>query len=183
MFYAGNYPFSVRILNAFDPKLKIEIHVRRYHHLNYFSDHKVLGNSHETIKGRIVIVEDIPPPGEGKLHKIKGGESSSFHMYYDDEYLEIQLIALDPTESQSYKISIGTKAKCLPSLQMNLPISGTFDLSRSNPYIANNPYYAGGSWEFPNETLSSTPNWKMTIKKFGPDPEDDDVIVGPDPPD
>ena len=34
-------------------------------------------------------------------------------------------------------------------------------------------------WEVPGQLNPDNKGWKLTIKKFGPDPQSDDVTVGP----
>jgi hypothetical protein len=172
MFYAGDYTFFVRICNTFDPCMEIDFTVERYHHLNYFSSEICKSEA------RVVVVKDIPTCKEKALHyKIVGGDSLSFPMYFTDEYLILSISGkLENLEKkkENYKISLGTKAKIYPG-SLGAPIPGTSCGNGSDDF---GNFYKGGAWSItPNQT-----DWAITIRKFGPDPEDDDVIIGPDPP-
>jgi hypothetical protein len=175
MFYAGDYQFNVRICNVFDPSFNITFNVERCHHLNYFS--RDLSSPGE----RVVVVKDVPDPGNGKLYQIEGGDSLTFPMYFEDESLTLSVSGDLNQLPNNYTISIGTTAKCYPSGGMKL-IDGTSAGTGQDPPPENGvpgqTYYKGGAWSIP----PSDTGWKLTIKKFGPDPEDDDVIIGPDPP-
>lgn len=177
MFMSGNYPLTVRVFNVFDPKSKVELNVKRYHHSCYYLQKQ----SHEDIpNSKVFVVENVPREGEEETYTIMGGSSLAFPMYFGDESL---VLSIDGTPQREYRIRAGAKAKCYTEVLGDpdelSPLGMGTEKNSNNEEI---DFYRGGSWEIDPLDDPKT-GWKLTIKKYGPDPEDDDVIVGEDPPD
>ncbi len=145
----GTYPFVVYVRNKFgDSDSGVKIQVKHHYHPNY-DDNKTLITS-----------EDI---------HIKYGETVCFPLFFLDESLDI---TLEGSLSSSYYIWAGVKARCYTAGM----VSPTYIPSPIGQKTDEDDElcYCGGTWEL----LSSDTAWTLTIKKYSPDPEDDDVIIG-----
>lgn len=163
MIISGNYPFTVRFLNSFDPALGISLQVARYQHKSYF---KKKENSQDPI---LYVIEDLAR--EEELYTIEGGMSLAFPMYYGDDRL---VLSIDGTPPDKYKISAGGKAKIYRGglLENMEPEEGTHLGKEKDDY---GDFYRGGTWNI----LPDPNGWTLEIRKYGPDPQDEDVTVGP----
>jgi len=185
MYLAGDYPFTVRIWNAFDPELELNFKVSRYQRRTYVKSAPKWESPKNHSKSMQVVIEGVPEYNTNPMeYTIKGGESLAFSMYFADEYL---VLSADYSLNHDYKISIGTKAVCFPSNSLGrsdgvglleeildplvgLPPGTEPDFSKKG--------YPGGTWTITPQKS----DWALIIKKYGPDPEEDDVVVGPDEP-
>ncbi len=165
MLLTGNYPFTIRIFNSLDPALGVDFLVKRRNHLSYFTKEK-------DSKGHLVMIEKLPEESEVKQYTIEGGESLAFPMYFGDESL---VLSSSGNIVQPFTISIGSKAKCIPNKVLGEPKYGEKHSGEKNK----EDFYTGGVWSITPEKEG----WALTIQKLGPDPEDEDVVTGPDEPD
>lgn len=182
----GNYPFTVRVFNFFDPALNIVLKIVRYHRQGYISNE-------EFSDGKHFIIKNLPAnEEEAEKHFLKGGESLAFPMFYNDDQLEISFDLENGKRSpDKYSISAGFKAKCFP-YKLGDPIDGS-TLGKGTQEIneLSKTFWRGGTWILKDqkndsqleENASPADDWTLTIRKYGPDPEDDDVTVGPANPD
>ena len=153
----GNYPFTVRIFNLFNPDLKVDVEIKRKHLRIYIRSIK--DDKGNTLHGYF---KDTPDniPGD-RIYTIQGGDSLAFPMYYKEDSLEI---SLKGTPNRKYCIMAGAKAKCYFSEDPGAPENATDQ--------------SGGTWTID----PAKNNWKLRIVKYDPDPEDDDIVIGEDPP-
>jgi hypothetical protein len=87
-------------------------------------------------------------------------------MLMGDEYLEIQVAGSLP--STNYSIIAGAKAKCCPNNELGPPIEDTY------LPLEEDGAYGGGKWT----VEQSNANWMLTIRKYGPDPIEENVTIG-----
>jgi hypothetical protein len=174
MFVMGNYPLTVRILNLFDPQLEVTLNIVRCHRRSYFR--KIEKGSEDSIGYFKDAPENIPEP---RTYTIQGGDSLAFPMYYCEDSLEI---SLSGTPNRKYCIVAGAKAKCYPIEGLGAPNKGTSLGSGTDD--AKKVFYRGGTWiiDLNDSDCPNNENWILRIKKYGPDPEDDDIVIGEDPP-
>jgi len=111
--------------------------------------------------------ENEAPITSEDIH-IKHGETVCFPLFFPDEYLDISLVG---SPSASYYIWAGVKAKCYPA-DMDNPTYIPSPIGQKT--VGQDTFYCGGTWELQSSDMS----WTLTIKKYSPDPEDDDVIIG-----
>jgi hypothetical protein len=148
----GMYPFVVYVRNKFgDSDSGVKIQVKHHYHPNYDESEALITS------------EDI---------HIKHGETVCFPLFFLDESLDI---SLEGSPSDSYYIWAGVKAKCYPS-HMDNPTYIPSPIGKQTVEQDEGPdtFYGGGTWEL----QSSDTSWTLRIKKYSPDPEDDDVIIG-----
>ena len=163
----GFYPFTVYVANVFDPyQCNVLIKVTHHHHLGYFNREK--GNKQFAID-----------PIQTKEYTIEGGYRLGFPMLMEDESLEIELDNPDEAYGKITKVTVtvGAKAKCYPTYNETTipPLSSSSLGEDQDPH---GTYYRGGRWEMDQSKAS----WKMIIRKYGPDPEDENVTVGEESP-
>ncbi|UCH96158.1 MAG: hypothetical protein JSV88_04690 [Candidatus Aminicenantes bacterium] len=163
----GVYPFTVYVANIIDPGRKVGIKVTHYHHRGYYTWEE----------GNKKFVIDTIQANDGE-YTIPGGYRLGFPMLIGDEYLEI---SLDEVESgvipDLITVAVGAKAKCYPTYN-ETPIPPLPSSSFGEGQDIHGIYYRGGKWELDQSKAS----WKMIIRKYGPDPEDENVTVGEESP-
>lgn len=160
----GTYPFLVYVANTFAPDSDVIYKVKCYRFLFYYD--------YET---KNTIIETSA--ATQKVHSIEAGDRLAFPLYFGGEYLEI---SMEGTPGYDYQIVVGRKAKCYPDNVLKAPLEGTYkDLLGENdrPKGTTGPY-GGGIWNVSKDEK----DWKLIIKKYGADPESDDVAIGPPPP-
>lgn len=159
----GVYPFNVYVANIFEPGRNVRIKVTHYHHRGYYT-----GEEQNNMQ---FIIEPIQT--EGGVHTIPGGYRLGFPMLMGDEYLEISLdLDTGNRPDHNYEITVGARARArvnrISTDEPILPRVGTcMELKKE--------YYSGGTWELNKDET----DWKLTIRKYNPDPETDDVVIGP----
>ncbi|MGD2085455.1 MAG: hypothetical protein PVH61_04645 [Candidatus Aminicenantes bacterium] len=154
---AGFYPFTVSIWNFFSPNLEIKLKVTFHHHHCYFDENNDFK------------AEKIPKKIE---YKIDSGKSLAFPMYFGDETLVLSIDSLIP--SSDYQLTAGDAALCSLEVGENT-ISPAEGSSGGTNVINGKEYWRGGTW-----TISTKEEgWQLEIKKIIPDPQNEDVTVGP----
>jgi len=179
MSQGGNYPFVVNVTNFFLNKANIILKVT-HHCYEYDYIYEQLGK--EPGKRE----KDFPDPNkkisaECLLHP---GEKYGFYLYWGDEFIEISIanpedLPCYPEDSdiQSYEITTGISAK----VYLEPEEEGKWDIISLKLKEKDNEkktFYVGGIFT----PHADNKNWKVTIKKYNPDPASDDVTVGPEPP-
>lgn len=157
----GAYRFTVFIENLFGPgkEDKGTITVHRHHHRSYADD-----------SGDI----KVEKKKTRREYKVQQGDRIGFPMFFGDEALDI---SVDNPPDNGYVFTVGIKAKCFPPNNKEPDIQLLPELLHGTD--GNRVWYSGCSWKLSKEEAGL----KFTIEKYGPDPEDDDVTVGPNEPD
>lgn len=157
----GAYRFTVFIENLFDPgKENVGgITVHRHHHRSFADD---MGD---------IKVERRKSKRKYEVHQ---GDRIGFPMFFGDESLEVSVH--NPPET-GYIFTTGLKAKCYPPNGLKPDVQLLPELLSGSD--ENGEWYAGCSWKLSKQQAGLT----FVIMKYGPDPEDDDVTVGPNEPD
>jgi len=162
MNFAGFYPFNVSVWNFFAPDSGIQLKVTFTHHKCYFDEKNDFKAEHIP----------IGPDGQplGKDYMIEPGTSLAFPMYFGDETL-ILSIAPGHAPTSDYQLTAGDTAECYQT-GLGDPEDGS---SGGRKEIKGKTYWMGGTWAIaPGKTA-----WQMEIIKVIPDPQSDDVTVGP----
>jgi hypothetical protein len=165
MTLSGNYPFLVYVANMFEPGLNVIFKVKCHRFLSYYDS--------ET-KNFIIETSKITE----KEHSIEAGDRLAFPLYFGAEYLEISLSEDSNIPPYEYFIQAGAKAKA------RFILNGEEKKPKKGTYIKGidleDDFYAGGGWEVNEEDKDKSGT--LTIKKYGADPETDDVVIGQAPP-
>lgn len=167
----GDYRFTVYVANIFDPQLKINIDVIHYHcrryHLHYGKKKGITEEKKTKFK-----------------HKIRGGYRLGFPMFKGDEYLEISCDkqktlndALEEGVTDNCIIKAGHRAKVYLD-PADIEKWEYTDMGHGKGEDDYGTFYNGGHFS----PLKDNKNWKITIRKYDPDPASDNVTVGPDTP-
>ncbi len=172
----GNYPFTTHIWNFFPPGSGVKLKVTFYHRRCYF-------DKNYDFKAEHIEKDAVGKPFGGRDYIIEGGMSLMFPMFFADETLVLSLDVGEDAKplTTSYRISAGLKAKCIPNEKLGKPEVHTFIKKVEDEKECEKKcetFYMGGSWKIE----STNKEWQLTIKKYGPDPENEDVTLGPDPP-
>lgn len=156
MLFAGLYPFTVSVWNFFPPGSEVKLNVAFSYHICYSDaanyDFRVINNK------------------TNSPYKIDPGMSLAFPMYFGDETLVISI--LSGNIPGNYLLTAGDTALCLPDTALGVPQPGSY---RDKEIIGDETYYEGGTWAI----NQANKTWQLTIKKIIPDPQSDDVTVGP----
>lgn len=163
MLIVGNYPFIIGVWNFFAPSSdepeEIRFKVTFTQNRSYYEENLDLK------------VEKSATVNE---YLIRPGLSLAFPMYFGDESLLIELDSTGGTPGSPFHLSAGAKAENFPNAILGAPIDCSDFDKRTNP--KGETYYVGGTWTV--DPIKKA-GWQLTIKKFGPDPQSDDVTVGP----
>jgi len=188
MILFGTYPFLLHVANTFNPDSEATLNVTCHRFRSYYDDEKIII---ETCKKCKLKVLGGSGGKEGRLvgfcnqtkhlmeYSIKPGDRIVFPLYFGDEYLEI---SFDPkegnlsTSTYPYTIFTGKKAKAIFTFD-DLTVVPTYP---KDDKILEDGFYPGGGWVVKEKNKDSI--WKLIIKKYGTDPETDDVVIGPPPP-
>lgn len=158
----GDYPFKVTIMNKFGEGVLIQVD-------NYYVP---LGKRCDEMDE-----DDLP----SNTIKIKPGERITLPLYCGVAYLKLSIssessIDWSSLHNKCYYIWAGVKAKIYPSeledVQYTPSPAGQFTDEDGRTY------YCGGTWKLEQEKEQKS--WSLEIRKYSPDPEEDDVVVGPD---
>jgi hypothetical protein len=152
----GNYPFTTRISNYFAPGSGVLLKVTASRHQCYYDS-----NIDFKVENNLTVKE----------FSIEPGMTLAFPMYLGDETLAISIDNEGTYPTVNYYLSAGAKAKSIPNTQLGTP-SCYFEQIEKNGEV----FYAGATWTIEK---GSSSQWQLTIKKYGPDPETDDVTLGP----
>jgi hypothetical protein len=159
----GNYPFIISVWNFFAPPKEGQKEIR----------FKVTFT-----QNRCFYEENLDLKIEKNLttndYLIKPGMSLSFPMYFGDESLVMELDSTGGTPGSTFHLSAGTTAENIPNASLGEPLENSYLDKRTNS--KDQTYYVGGTWEVNPVTNAG---WQLTIKKYGPDPQSDDVTLGP----
>ncbi|MDQ1349929.1 MAG: hypothetical protein QG657_230 [Acidobacteriota bacterium] len=163
MLLVGNYPFIISVWNFFAPPDEGQEEIR---FKVTFTQNRCYYEENRDFKAENKLTES--------QYLIKPGISLAFPMYFGDEIL---LIELDPdggNPDSPFHLSAGATAENFPNTILGVPSEGSYFDKRISP--KGEPYYVGGTWTV--DPIKKA-GWQLTIKKFGPDPQSDDVTVGP----
>ncbi len=111
-------------------------------------------------------------------YTINAGTCHPFLLNNTDEYLEISRDQKKemPT-TYPYEITAGKKAKAKCEFD-DEPVEPEIPLIGAEYH--EDGFYAGGTWTVEEEDKDKI--WTLTIKEYEPDPQTDDVVIGPPPP-
>ncbi len=168
MFLLGNYAFYTRVTNLFPPKSEIRLNVTFFQHRCYINENNDFIAEH-------IKTDDERNPLNGCIYTLEPGTSLSFPMYFGDESIIISLNS-ESSPNMNYFISAGAKAKSIPCETLGEPVPGSYLEKVDND---NESFYVGGTWIIKPENQEKPKAWTFTIQKYGPDPETDDVTIGP----
>lgn len=162
MLLVGNYPFIITVWNFFAPpgvrQEEIRLKVTFTQNRCYYEENGDFKAEHNSTVSQYLI---------------KPGISLAFPMYFGNETLVIELDSPGGIPGSPFKLSAGGKAQNIPQ-NLGEPEAGSYLFKKKN--LDGETYYVGGTWKVdPTENAG----WKLTIKKFGPDPQSDDVTAGP----
>lgn len=155
----GEYPFTVFVRNTFNPTDEsiIKLTVEHFCHRTYYDTE---------MKGFVIKrIDEVQP----ETCEIGPGLALGFSMFFRDNYVEI---SIPEPPSMDIQVATGVKAKCYPNQELGIPRPGSYVKTGEDSY---GTYYIGGIWD----VASNITGWKLTIRKRGNDPEEDDVRVGP----
>ena len=156
----GMYPFLVYVANTFKPDSDVIFKVKCHRFRSYYDPQTK----------NFIIETSVTTPKE---HSIEAGDRLAFPLYFGDELLEISLdLEKGVLPTDDFLIAAGRKAKCYPNDALGRPQEDTFLA------IEKDKSYGGGIWNVSKEET----DWTLTIKKYGADPESDDVVIGSPPP-
>ncbi|HLP60843.1 MAG TPA: hypothetical protein VK186_18525 [Candidatus Deferrimicrobium sp.] len=161
MLLMGNYPFIISVWNSFAPPKNppgVQFKVTFNQNRCYFEENEDLKTEHALTVNTYLVTP---------------GSTLAFPMHFGNESLTIELAQRGGIPNSSFRLSVGCKAKNIPNNELGTPIEDSF--IKTGTDSKGEIYYVGGSWEITPDNK----NWKLTIKKFGPDPQTDDVTVGP----
>ncbi len=159
----GNYPFIISVWNFFAPPSEDQKEIR---FKVTFTQNRCYFEGNLDLKA-----ENSPTVNQ---YLIKPGISLAFPMYFGDETLFIELDPTGGTPDKPFQLSAGTTAENFPNAILGVPVAGSYCDKRTTP--KGDTYYVGGSWAI--DPIAKA-GWQLTIRKFGPDPQSDDVTVGP----
>ena len=155
----GAYPFNVFLRNTFGadgPQLNVT-HIFR----PYYEYDQPIGNGN----------------GGENNYKIKPGEVVCFPLFWNDEGL---VINLDSNPGKHYFIWTGVKARCYfdPDIDDRGEDLEFIPSPLGKGEDEKGKFHRGGSVKV--KTPDS--DWTLTIRKYSPDPEEDTVTIGEEPP-
>lgn len=160
----GVYPFTAFVANTFPPDLGIKLQVYHFHHRFYYDLSNQNGYILANIQSDIAHVQPL---------LITPGYKLGFPMYFGDETLEIRPEPTPiPIGDTRYFVIVGGKAEAKLLDSTGHPVD---PVSQSN--YTDNGYWQGGVWESPDKK-----GWKLMLRKHIFDPEEDNVLIGPDNP-
>lgn len=180
MILSGNYPFLVYVTNIFKPdspdSKNVIFKVICHRFLSYYDSESknLITETCKIPKDKVFCQQPDSKPYKHLMdHYIEAGDRIAFPLYFGDEYLEISLdLDMGGSPPHDYQIVVGPKAKCYPNDELGPPEKDTYlPLEEDNAY-------GGGKWEIKKDET----DWKLTIKKYGPDPETEPVEIGEGPP-
>lgn len=171
MILLGTYPFLVYVANMFEPGSNVIFKVRCHRFLSYYDSES---KNYITETCKITEKGELCKQSEHLMeHYIKAGDRLAFPLYFGNEYLEISLdLENGGTPPHNFQIVVGPKAKCYPNDELGPPEKNTYLT------LEEDEAYGGGKWEIEKDET----DWELTIKKYGADPETDDVVIGAGPP-
>ncbi len=159
----GVYPFTLYITNMFGPDTGVSVELKVYSHRSYYDD-----------ESKRFVVEPVKPGEDPVKYSIPYGGSLAVPMYFGDSYAQISLRGLPKT---TYYVASGGKAR-------NYPLNGLEKAEVTETVLGTGTdddaetFYLGGVWEI-DPSNTDTDNWKLQVKKYSMDPEDDNVVIGP----
>jgi len=166
----GFYPFLVTVWNLFEPEHQskdrrngIKLSVQHFYHPSYFQS-----STSDWEKGF-----KIEHGMTSKSSIIDPGSSLSFPMFYGDEYLILSLHIGDHSRvpTSPYQLNAGGTAECCSLKKLGDPIR--------LPNRVSLPKHEGDYWQGGTWVIEPGTSWTMKIRKIIPDPQSDDVTVGP----
>jgi hypothetical protein len=169
----GDYPFVVKVWNRMNvSELNTNILTVTFNYYSY-------GEKYYEKKGE----EGEPAAVEAKELKAKTctitpGEFLAFPLYWDDEYLEIKFEGNISTTSGYHTIWAGIKAGCEFNKKGGFIFTPAFGKAKDEKYASIKGQYRGGAWRIEN----SVNDWILKINKLVPDPEEENITIGEDPP-
>jgi hypothetical protein len=180
----GFYPFTVHVLNMFDPKLNVNFQVNHYQHRTYYTKGEEIGVN--------IITELISADGGLNLSmrqiEIPGGHCIGFPMQFGDEKVEICLEDSSIIDN-SYTISVGARALCklckydakeivldnYNGVEFTKSSFEESDIFEKELETLGTGFHVGGEWQIP--ALFEC-GWILEIRKHTFDPTTVPVPIG-----
>ena len=180
MILSGNYPFLVYVSNIFEPDSKVIFKVICHRFLSYYDSESknFITETCEIPEDKFFCQQpDSKPYTHFMEHSVEAGDRIAFPLYFGDEYLEISLdLENGGPPTHYFQIVVGPKAKCYPNRELGKPKNWKERELPDDSYVPPEFLgpYSGGKWEI----KKGETDWKLIIKKYGPDPETEPVEIG-----